>query len=163
MDSQNKELLSRASEFMKQKDYASTISLLKKSETKSDILLGLLAAAYAEIGMIEEAEASLLRLLAFHPDNHLARFQLGVLLYQRDEVDDALKIMHDLADHSLDTAATFFLAQSYYEQGNFDNAVSYIKQLRNRIEPAHPLSAKVDALETGILEVARVNGITFKN
>jgi len=163
MDSQDKELLQRASLLMKQQDFAGTISLLKSLNTHSELLLGLLSSAYAEVGLVAEAEATLNRLLSLHPDNHLAQFQLGMLKYRQGLSEEAFSIWVPLADEPLDIAAVFALAQAYYEHGRIEEAYGYTKSARARMNPDHVAYSRLQALEAGILEVARANGLDIKN
>lgn len=159
MDSQDKELLRQASSLMKQQDFAGAISLLKNTSSENELLLGLLSAAYAEVGLVAEAEATLDRLVLLHPENHLALFQLGMFKYQRGLSDEAFALWKPLANQPLDLAAAFALAQAHYEQGLIEDAYNYVQSLKSRMPADHAAMGRLQALEYNVLEVARANGL----
>jgi Flp pilus assembly protein TadD len=82
-----KQQLAALIEALKSGDYAAAISGLKDFlalHPRHEIALGLLAAAYAEIGMRNAASALYQQLLEAHPRNMLARLQLGLLMLSDD-------------------------------------------------------------------------------
>lgn len=92
--SEEQELLQLATTSTKEGDFEHALIHLKTliaTNPKHEIALGMLAAVYAELKMIDHAVDHYRRVLGVNPENPLARLQLGILQLAAKRPQDVLE------------------------------------------------------------------------
>ena len=111
---------------------------------------GMLASIYAELGMIEQAAALYQEVLAQHPDNPLARFQWGLLLFNRDQLVDALAVWEPLLASTDDFMAHFQSALAMAKLNHLSEARHLLSTAESRMPLSHEMRPHLEALQQAL-------------
>ena len=130
----------------RRKDFTSAISLLK-SATKDypdhEILNGLLASCYQELGMMELASESYRRVIAANAENFLAIHQLGLIEFNQQKWGSALSIWRTLLQRSDDFLTKYYAAICCLELGRKQDSLEFAKLATELTPPEHPIYSEV--------------------
>lgn len=154
MDAQIKNIIAQATPLLKNQDHLSVIKLLKQAVEDGhdhEIILGMLASSYAEIGMQDKAITMYQRLLNNAPQNHLARFQLGMLRFQEHAYAAAIEQWEIIAVEANEFVANFWIAKAYKEMSEPERAKPYLHNARMRAPADHPLANEIQKFSQEIL------------
>ena len=113
-----KSTISQASELIKSRSFEQAIPLLKdliSTDTNNELALGMLASIYAEIQMKDKAMGLYERILAINPANPLARFQLGLLNFNNNQFDQAIKIWSPALSDEKNFMTQYFTGLAYLQ------------------------------------------------
>lgn len=114
-----------------------------------EIATGLLAAAYFQTGMREQARTLYEQLLARYPGNALARFQLGILRLT-DAPREALAVLSPLLEVEEDFMAHFHSALAHLQLGEPHAAGPLLDRAARYMPPGHPLREQLERLRAGL-------------
>lgn len=123
-------------------DAVTTLKQILHDQPNHEIALGMLAAIYLQIGMQEAAIERFEALLAAHPNNPLARFQLGMAMLGLDRAQEALDAWRPLLDDESDFMAHFHSSLALIQLGRHAEALPLLARAAQRMPPSHPLYAK---------------------
>ncbi len=106
------------------------------------IALVLGALTFRQTAIYRDIETLYRDTIEHYPQSHLARINLGVLLRQRGEIDEATmhfeQVLHDWPDWSWPRSKAFAnLGNIAQDQGRLDEAISLFEQARELL-PEHP-------------------------
>lgn len=125
------ELLALALEASRREDAGRALAYLKEASGRADAspqALFMLGSEYAQLGLMDDAKASMARAVEVGPDLVIARFQLGMLHVTSGEVDAARAAWAPLAalsaDHPQAYLATFHKGMLHLVADEFDAAVA---------------------------------------
>jgi len=125
------ELFALALEASRREDAGRALAYLKEASGRPDAspqALFMLGSEYAQLGLIDDAKASMARAVEVGPDLVIARFQLGMLHVTSGEVDAARAAWAPLAglsaDHPQAYLATFHKGMLHLVADEFDDAVA---------------------------------------
>ncbi|HEY8880846.1 MAG TPA: tetratricopeptide repeat protein [Roseateles sp.] len=125
------ELLALALEASRRDDAGRTLAYLKEAGGRADAspqALFMLGSEYAQLGMMDDAKASMVRAVEVGPDFAIARFQLGMLHLTSGEVDAAKAVWAPLvmlgADHPQGYLAAFHRGMLHLVADEFDDAIA---------------------------------------
>lgn len=107
----SEELLHLAMAAINAEQHPQAMALLKQGRQQDPdnaLLLYLLAAEYAQVGMFDRAMAGMEAALALEPDLQMARLQLGLLYTARDRLTDARPLFERLRELSAEDALHWF-------------------------------------------------------
>ena len=119
---------------------------LLAASPEKEVALGMLAAIYAEIGMVDRAIDHYDRTLAVNPANHLARFQLGLLRVSLRHWQEALDTWQPLLDHPQDYLAHYHSGLVLLQQEKRHEARSLLAKAAERLPESHSLYPLLQAL-----------------
>lgn len=108
---------------------------------------GMLASIYAELGMSEQAITLYQEVLTQHPDNPLARFQWGLILFSRDQFADALAVWEPLRASADDFMAHFQSALAMLKLNRLDEARDLLARAASRMPQTHVLRPHLEELQ----------------
>jgi len=112
-----------------------------------EIAMGLLAASYFQIGMTDRAAALYRKLLAVHPHNALARFQLGLTCLNSNP-REALDLWQPLLTAEHEFMAHFHSALAHWQLGERDSAKPLLEQAAKYMPESHPLRGQLNAMRS---------------
>jgi Tfp pilus assembly protein PilF len=112
----------------------------------NEVANGLMAAIYAELKLPALAADYYGRVLSIHPQNALARFQLGLLQLQTNEPEAALATWHDCLENPDDYLAHFHSAVALLQLQRADEARSLLAVAAARMPPEHSLHSSLQSL-----------------
>jgi tetratricopeptide (TPR) repeat protein len=125
------ELLALALEASRREDAGRALAYLKEAGARTDAspqALFMLGSEYAQLGLMDDAKASMARAVEVGPELVIARFQLGMLHVTSGEVDAAREAWAPLAalraDHPQLYLATFHKGMLHLVADEFDDAVT---------------------------------------
>jgi len=125
------ELFALALEASRREDAGRALAYLKEASGRPDAspqALFMLGSEYAQLGLIDDAKASVARAVEVGPELIIARFQLGMLHVTSGEVDAARAAWAPLvalsADHPQAYLATFHKGMLHLVADEFDDAVA---------------------------------------
>lgn len=128
--SQN-ELFALALEASRREDTGRALAYLKEAGSRPDAspqALFMLGSEYAQIGLMDDAKASMARAVEAGPDFAIARFQLGMLHVTSGEVDAAKAVWAPLdalgAEHPQAYLAAFHKGMRHLVADEFDDALA---------------------------------------
>lgn len=128
------ELLALALEASRRQDAGHALAYLKEASARADAspqALFMLGSEYAQLGMMDEAKASMARAVQVGPDFAIARFQLGMLHITSGEVDAAKAAWAPLtllaADHPQAYLAAFHRGMLHLVADEFDAAIASLQ------------------------------------
>lgn len=137
-----KTAISKASNYIKSREFDLAIPLLKKlveTEKDNELVLGMLASVYAEIGMKDKAEDLYTQVLAINPENPLARFHLGLLHFTSDQYDEALAVWEPGLHNHSDFMLHYYCGLVYLQNNKTDKAKALLLQAEKFMPNSHPL------------------------
>lgn len=138
--------LKEVSQLLREKDFSTAIGLLKKSlkeHPRHEILTGMLASCYQEIGMHNDAQALYQQIIQWNPENFLAIHQLGLIEFHRGHWAEALAIWADLLLRNDDFVTKYYAAICSHELGRKEDAHLFIHQAQQLTPKDHPIYAEV--------------------
>ncbi|WP_237057185.1 tetratricopeptide repeat protein [Microbulbifer sediminum] len=150
-DSEQRQRLKPILELMKAENYESAIPLLKEFVGEfpaNEVALGMLAAAYQQLGMTDSSRELFQQILAQNERNALARFHLGMTYFQERSWTEALKIWEPLVDSGEDFAATFYSGICQANLGNKNLAIELLKASGHNMPRNHPLFQQLEKIAT---------------
>ena len=107
------ELLALALEASRREDSGHALAYLKEASTRPDAspqALFMLGSEYAQLGLMDEAKASMARAVEAGPDFVVARFQLGMLHVTSGEIEAAKVAWSPLASLAADHPQAYLMA-----------------------------------------------------
>jgi tetratricopeptide (TPR) repeat protein len=134
--------LTSIAELMRQQDFHNALpklKLLQQSYPDDVMVNGLLASAYAELKMFDKAEQQYSKLLELDSSNALARFQYGMLFYNKAEHQKALDIWNPLLEINEEFICKFFASQAYHAIGNDEHARDVLQRCIDAMPADHDL------------------------
>lgn len=149
MDENIKRVLSQVTPLVQRKEHLEVIKTLKQAIDngfEGEIIYGLLASSYAEIGMKEKAQACLQNVLKYNQDNYLAIFQLGMLDYNIGNYKEAIQYLEKVASQPEDFTANFWIAKSYIELDDVEHAKPYLHFAQQRVPSNHEFKLSIQQL-----------------
>ena len=138
---------------MRDKRYESALVSLKKiirDQPENEVALGMLASAYAELGMRERARQQFDELLKVNPRNPLARFQRGMMDFEEGSLESALEIWQPLLADENDFMGHFYSALALTQLERPDEVRDLLATARERMPPNHPLVPETTRLMDSI-------------
>lgn len=141
--------LSQAAACLSNGDTESALTHLKTAlaaEPENELVLGMLASVYAQLGMDERATEFFEKILAVNPANPLARFQLGLLVFQRGQPEQALAIWQASEPPQGDFMIRFYSGLALAQLGRSEEARTLFLAAREHVPSDHPVRAEVDKL-----------------
>lgn len=136
-----------ALEHQKNGDIDASILCLKaamEAGEDHELLLGMLASHYAEIGLRERAIPLYERVLLKNPQNHLARFQLGMLYYAADEYEQALLVWEETLKIKEEFVTKLYAAKAYISLGRRAEASPLLDEVINNAPSGHPIHTQAE-------------------
>lgn len=125
------ELLALAVEASRRNDAGHALAYLKEASSRADAstqALFMLGSEYAQLGLMDDAKASMARAVEVGPDFAIARFQLGMLHLTSGEADAARATWAPLSllgtDHPQAYLAAFHKGMLHLMADEFDNALA---------------------------------------
>ena len=112
----------------------------------NEVAIGLLGAAYFQIGMLARAQSCYRRVMELNPANPLARFQLGMLHFSQQEHRVALETWAPLLGSQQDFMAHFHSALALVELGETARARELLEVAGRNMPLSHPLFAQLKAI-----------------
>src|SRR6266851_2513475 len=143
-----RELLSSAVTHVKAGDLDDALTTLKElleRDPKNEIALGLLAAIWCDLGLVQKGTQGLKELLARDPGNPLARIQLGLTQRADGKPELALATWKQGVEAG-DIGALYWSAVVKYENGAAEEALKMLTRAAALTGPAHPLHQAVQQL-----------------
>lgn len=152
------ELLALALEASRRDDAGHALAYLKEASIRADAspqALFMLGSEYAQLGMMDEAKASMERAVEVGPQLAIARFQLGMLHVTSGDVDAARAAWAPLsmlaADHPQAYLETFHRGMLHLVVDEFDAAIAALNAglAKNRENEAlnNDMRRVIDAIE----------------
>ncbi|PTT78939.1 hypothetical protein DBR42_22460, partial [Pelomonas sp. HMWF004] len=152
------ELLALALEASRREDAGRALAYLKEASARADAspqALFMLGSEYAQLGLMDDAKASMARAVEVGPELAIARFQLGMLHVTSGEVDAARAAWAPLAalsaDHPQAYLAAFHQGMLHLVADEFDDAVAALGAgLAQNLENEalnHDMRRVIDAIE----------------
>ncbi len=135
-------VLISAAHFAKQGDFAQAIVHLKSilaADGEHQIALGMLAAIYAQIGLLDRAMDYYRQSLATHPENLLARFQLGLVQLSAKQPQAALETWRPCLEEPNEFVAHFYSGLALLELDAPEKARALLEQAAADMPQTHPL------------------------
>jgi tetratricopeptide (TPR) repeat protein len=154
MDENTKRILEKVSPLVQRKEHMEVIKTLKEAINeglKGEIISGLLASSYAEIGMKEKAQVCLKDVLKFNQNNYLALFQLGMLDFNTGDYKEAINYLEKVASQPSDFIANYWIAISYIELDKNEQAKPYIHCAYQRVPSNHELKPVIQQLVDSVV------------
>lgn len=139
-------------ETVKRGDYGVALIGLKQfleRHPDHEIAMGLLAACYFQIGMLDEARSLYRQLLQMHPQNALARFQLGMTCLD-GEPREALSIWQPLLQVDREFMAHFHAALAHMKLDEDRQAEALLEHAARYMPESHPLRGQLDHLRSSL-------------
>lgn len=139
-------------EAMRRADFDSAIAGLKTYLERypgHEVALGMFAAAYFQIGLKDRAQPLYEELLRHHPENALARFQLG-LLHLANDPGTALEIWDPLLQVEEEFMAHFHAALAHLQLRQAERALPLLEHAGRYMPGGHPLQAQLQELRASI-------------
>lgn len=147
-----KEALAPLIEAVRAGNYDVAIAGLKailQAHPGHEIATGLLAASYFQIGLRDQARVLYEQLVAEHPANALARFQLG-LLRSSDDPRAALSIWEPLLEADEEFMAHFHSALAHIQLGDPAAAEALLEHAARYMPASHPLREQLNQLRESL-------------
>ncbi len=138
--------LQQASELCRKKEFSAAIPLLKQGvveNPKNEILLGMMASCYQELGMLEQAEEHYNKIVELNPDNFLAIHQLGMVAFTQSQWEQALIIWQRLLLRDDDFLTKYYASICCFKLGRFAEAKEFISLASQLTPQAHPVYPEV--------------------
>ncbi|WP_428243640.1 tetratricopeptide repeat protein [Gynuella sp.] len=132
-----------------QRDFHSAVTLLKQAVNDypdHEILLGLLASSYQELGITERAQKLYQTIITLNPENYLAIHQLGLIEFQQQNWQAALSVWEQLLRRPDDFLTKYYAALCYEQLEN-------PAQARVMVEAAQQAAPENHAIYSEILEL----------
>lgn len=145
-DAQLKDKLLAATESAKQGGLDDAIIRMKEilaAHPRHELSLGMLASIYLQIGMHRQAEVHFEALLADHPDNPLARFQLGMTHLAEQRPEKALEIWEPMLENENEFMANFHSALALIQLERPTEAYPLVERAGKHMPANHPLHSKL--------------------
>lgn len=141
--------VSAAASSIRTGDPESALKHLKSAvaaEPSNELALGMLASVYAELGMSERATEFFDKVLAINPGNPLARFQSGLLAFNRGELEGALKIWQAQEPPPDDFMIRFYSGLALAQLGRSEEARALYRTAYKHVPADHPVRAELEKL-----------------
>jgi len=138
-----------ATRFAKQGDFEQAIVHLKSilaSDPKHEVAVGMLAAIYAQIGLLDRAIDYYQRTLAINPQNVLARFQLGLTQLTAKRPREALATWKPCLDQPGEFLAHFHSGLALLQLQKPAEARAMFAHAARRMPKAHALYPQLQDL-----------------
>jgi tetratricopeptide (TPR) repeat protein len=141
--------LGLAAQLVKKNQLDQAISVLKaldETYDKDQLVLGMLAGLYFQIGMLERAEIYYKKALGINPRNGLALLQLGLAQVELSRPEDALETWRPMLDDPNDFLAHFHTGLTLLKIGRASEALDYLSIAKENMPANHPYQEKVDEI-----------------
>lgn len=116
------------------------------AEPSNEIALGMLGSVYVELGMADRAAEFFDKVLAINPANPLARFQSGLLAFDRGELERALKIWKAQEPPQDDFMIRFYSGLALAQLGRADEARALYRAAQKNVPADHPVRTELEKL-----------------
>jgi tetratricopeptide (TPR) repeat protein len=141
VDNNFKNQLGLAAKLVKDRQFDHAISVLKaldESYDEDQLVLGMLAGVYFQIGMVDRAELYYKKALSINPRNNLALLQLGLAQVELGRPEDALDTWRPMLDIPQDFLAHFHTGLTLLKIGRADDALDYLITAKENMPTEHP-------------------------
>lgn len=145
--------LTLVAELMQLEDYHNALPKLKQLQQSypDDVMVnGLLASVYAELKLFDKAEQQYRKLLELDSRNHLARFQYGMLFFNRAEHKQALDIWQPLLEVDEEFVCKYFASRAYQALGDIQSARTMLERSIAVMPADHTLFGETQALRQSL-------------
>ncbi len=149
VDTEYKGQLALATNLAKDRQFDQAIVILKSlvsENSKDEIVLGLLASIYFQIGMEEHAKDFYLKILTVNPENALAAFQLGLAQLSTGQAQEAVDTWAPLLKNEQEFMAHFHTGLAFLELERPVEALNVLQIARLNMPKSHPLFEKADEI-----------------
>ncbi|AJQ92730.1 tetratricopeptide repeat protein [Gynuella sunshinyii] len=129
-----------------QHNFHSAVTLLKQAVSdypKHEILLGLLASCYQELGISERAQDLYQNIVALNPENYLAIHQLGLIDFQQQKWQAALSVWEKLLLRPDDFLTKYYAALCYEQLENPAQARLMVKAAQQAAPTDHAIYPEI--------------------
>ncbi|MEJ2545616.1 MAG: tetratricopeptide repeat protein [Calditrichaceae bacterium] len=110
-----------------------TMEKFLKIKNNEPRILGLLASIYLRISRIDDAKVLFDKLMEMNPNNSDNYYNLGVVYYQKKELNKALDYFLKAIDIDENLDSYLYAAVIYLEQGNKEKALKYFRERVKRM------------------------------
>jgi Tfp pilus assembly protein PilF len=155
-----KQSLALATQQIKNDDLDQAIITLQEilaQDPNHEIATGLLASVYFQIGMHDRAVSLYRALLTNHPQNPLARFQLGLAQLSQGLPGDALATWEPMLENDTEFMAHFHAALALLQLGQPLDARERLAAVGRHMPGSHPLYPKLIELNAQLASVKEVS------
>ena len=141
--------LQQAVTAMRERRYEEALATLKQitsDEPDHEVALGMLASAYAELGMRDRARQLFDEILKVNPGNPLARFQRGLMDFEDGRLESALELWRPLLADENDYMGHFHSALALMQLKQPTKARDLLVTAKERTPSNHPLASEATRL-----------------
>lgn len=145
MNNEVKNVLKQAVNLQKAGHLQDSLAILKdavEQGIRHEVVLGMLASHYAEIGLNDKAMSLYQEILTHNADNHLARFQLGHLLFAQQQYQSALDTWKPILNVPEDFLTKLYAAKAYVALNNLPEAIPLLQAALKTAPTNHPAGAE---------------------
>ena len=138
--------LKEISPLCRQQNFQPAIALLKQAVQKypdNEVLLGLLASCYQQIGMLDQAQELYGSIVAINPQNYLAVHQQGLIDFQKGRWERALQLWENLLVHPDDFLTKYYAAVCYEQLGRTLDARKLTLEAITAVPAEHPIYPEI--------------------
>jgi tetratricopeptide (TPR) repeat protein len=138
--------LAVAAGLVKQKALDEAILHLKgllQDEPKNELVLGMLAATHAQIGMHARAIEEYQQVLEINPENYLARFQKGLVQSMLGLLEDALETWQPMLELEGEFMANFHSALALIDLERMQVLRPFLEKAEMNMPADHPLQPEL--------------------
>ncbi len=130
-------------------DIDASVSCLKsavEAGNRHELIVGMLASHYAEIGMASSAATLYEEILEKNPKNHLARFQLGHIHYSQKEYERALSTWEETLNVNEEFVTKLYAAKAHIAMGMHSRAKPLLARVIDNAPNGHPAKTEAEQI-----------------
>lgn len=149
MDDNFKHQLGLAAKLVKGSQFDQAIIVLKslhETYRQDQLVLGMLAGIYFQIGMVDRAENYYQKVLDINPANTLALLQLGLAQVELHRPEEAISTWSAMLTEPKDFLAHFHTGLTLLKMGRGDEALGYLLTAKENMPLEHPYQSKLDEI-----------------
>ncbi len=138
-----------AAGLVKKKQFDQALSVLKAMDEtygQDELVLGMMAGVYFQIGMVERAEFHYRKVLNLNPNNGLALLQLGLAQIALDRPAAAVVVWRPLLLDQQNFMAYFHTGLALLEMGRQQEAIDHLLIATANMPADHPYREKAEEL-----------------
>lgn len=146
-------LLLQASRRLSSGDLDEALALLleiRRMAPRHELAEGMLGAVYAQLHAFDDAVACFEHVLAINPDNHLARFQLGCVLMDRQQPREALEAWRPCLREPTDHVVHFHAGLAWMQLDRVEDARLMFGRAARYMPPDHELHPRLTRMMQAI-------------
>lgn len=148
-DHEQRQRLKPTLQLLEARQFDAALPLLKQfcdEYPDNEVAIGMLASTYFELGLTDSATSLYQEILRKNPQNVLARFQLGMAIFQQRNWARAFIVWEPLAEDEEDFAANFYCGMAQLNLGDKEKAINYFRVSARRMPSGHPLLASLEKI-----------------